>query len=182
MAIDDFLTATICEWSHNNYSVAMSSVCNAVDATAREEFSDGGNKNRYLKFLNKYLDIITEVGFGGAIFSRPGSTLNIPDPCDPNKTKNITEIIYDSIRCYLTHEASLPSNVEFTDRAFYGYENNIFKIPTRLIAALFLAVIASPINTGISISESWQLILDEKAVPINSLAGDASKVRQYLGL
>ena len=167
MAIDDFLTATICEWSHNNYSVAMSSVCNAVDATAREEFSDGGNKNRYLKFLNKYLDIITEVGFGGAIFSRPGSTLNIPDPCDPNKTKNIT---------------SLPSNVEFTDRAFYGYENNIFKIPTRLIAALFLAVIASPINTGISISESWQLILDEKAVPINSLAGDASKVRQYLGL
>ncbi|HML73090.1 MAG TPA: hypothetical protein PKB02_01210 [Anaerohalosphaeraceae bacterium] len=182
MAINDFLTACIREWSHKNYSVAMSCVCNAVDATAKKEYGTTKNKQRCLKFLNKYLDIITGVGFGGAILVSPGSTLRILNPLDPNKTENVTDIIYESLRCYLTHETSLPPNVEFTDRSFYGRVNNAFQIPTRLIAALFLAVVASPVNADISIAESCQLILDGKVVPINSLAGDALKVRQYLSL
>ena len=114
MALYDFLTGAVREFAFQNYAVAMACVCTALDATAKAEYG-GGTRQRCLKYVDRYLDIITLVGFGGAIVAVPGSTLKINDPINRNKTTNITEIIYDSIRCSLIHEANLPFAVAFTE-------------------------------------------------------------------
>jgi hypothetical protein len=181
MAIHDFLTGAVRELAFQNYAVAMACVCTALDATAKAEFG-GSTRQRCLKYINRYLDIITLVGFGGAIVAVPGSTLKVNDPINRTKTTNITEIIYDSIRCSLIHEANLPFAVAFTDRSFFGMENSVFLIPTRFIVALVLAVVASPHSLGEKIDESWGIVLDPRPIPINQLMGDASAVRSYLDL
>jgi hypothetical protein len=89
MAIHDFLTGAVREFAFRNSAVAMACVCTALDATAKAEYG-GKTRQRCLKFVDRYLDIITLVGFGGAIVTVPGSTLKVNDPINPTKTTNIT--------------------------------------------------------------------------------------------
>ena len=76
MAIEDFLNGALRECAAGNYPVAMASICTVVDSLGKTEYG-GGTRSRCLAFLDKYLDIITSLGFGGAIRANPGGTLNV---------------------------------------------------------------------------------------------------------
>ena len=159
----------------------MASICTAVDSVGKLEFG-GKTRPRCLSFVDKYLDIITSVGFGGAIRAQPGGTLNVLDPIDHAKTKNITEVVYDILRCSLIHEADLPFNVQFTSDAFYGVRNGVFLVPPTFFYAMLFAVVASPKMNGKLVIDSVQINWRGKPFPINQLMGDTAAVRIYLGL
>lgn len=181
MAIADFLNASIRGTQHGNFHAAMACVCIALDATAKLQFG-GKTRARCLRFVNEYLDIITCVGFNEAVIAKPGATLNLLDPTAPGATKNVTEIIYDSIRCALVHEANLPFNVDFTDEPFYGRKDSTFRIPIAMITALLLATICSPINAAAPILGDVKF--GWKTIPycLDTLRGDPIAVRSLLGV
>jgi hypothetical protein len=181
MAVADFLIASLREFQHGNYHAAMACVCIAVDATAKSEFG-GSSKARCLAFVDAYLDVITKVGLANAVVAGPGSTLKLRDPLSPGKTKRIQDIIYESIRCALIHEANLPIAVSFTEQAFYGFENSTFKIPTRMIIALFLAAIVSPANSGGRLPLDLELNVDGCSIRIVDIAAKPVALRALLQL
>lgn len=181
MAIEDFLNGALREVVAGNYPVAMACVCTVVDSVGKAEFG-GKTRGRCLAFVDRYLDIITSVGFGGAIRAQPGGTLNVLDPLDPTKTKSVREVVYDILRCSLIHEADLPFNVDFTADAFYGVRNGVFLIPTNFFYAMLFAVTASPTTKGACVVNSIQINWAGKPFPINQLMGDTAAVRAHLGL
>ncbi len=181
MSIESFMIGGIREFAFRNYPVSMACACIALDATANRELG-GGVGDRCKKFVNKYLDIISAVGTGGGILAVPGSTLCIADPRNPGSPAPVQDIIYYSIRNCLIHEAGLAANVAFTERAFLGIESGTFHISTRFIVAILLSVAASPVHAGVKIDEDLQIILDSRAIPFNSLIGNAAAVRAFLSL
>lgn len=181
MAIEDFLNGALRECAAGNYPAAMASICTVVDSLGKAEFG-GRTRTRCLAFLDKYLDIITTVGFGGAIRANPGGKLNVLDPMDPTKTKNVTEVVYDILRCSLLHEADLPFNVQFTSEALYGKRSGSFLIPTNFFYALLFAAIASPCMARKSIANEIQLTWRGALFPVNQLMGDTAAVRSFLSL
>ena len=181
MAIDDFLNVALREVLAGNYPVAMACICTAVDSSAKTEFG-GRSRSRCLAFINQYLDIITSVGFGGAILAMPGGTLNVLDPVNPTKTKNVSHVVYDVLRFFLIHEADLPYNVKFTDEAFYGLRNGFFFVPTNFFYALLFAVVASPTMSGRSISNNLQINWRGQNFPLKQMMGNTTSVRAFLGL
>jgi hypothetical protein len=181
MAIEDFMNGALRECAAGNYPVAMASICTVVDSLGKAEFG-GKTRSRCLAFLDKYLDIITTVGFGGAIRANPGGRLNVLDPMNPTKTKNVIEVVYDILRCSLIHEADLPFNVQFTQEAFYGKRSGDFLIPTNFFYALLFAAIASPCMAQKSIVNDIQLTWRGAPCPVNQLMGDTASVRLFLSL
>lgn len=161
--------------------MSMACACIALDATANRELG-GKVGDRCKNFVNKYLDIISVVGTGGVVLAAPGSTLCIADPRNPGSHTPIQDIIYYSIRNCLIHEAGLAANVAFTERAFLGIESGTFHMSTRFIVAIMLSVVASPVHSGVKMDEDWQIILDSRPIPFNSLMGDAAAVRAFLSL
>lgn len=133
-----------------------------------------------MAFINRYLDIVATVGFGGTILVNPGATLIVDAPKDPSKTKNITKVLYDIVRCSLIHEADLPFNVQFTDDGFYGMRNGIYLIPTNFFYALLFSIVASPSMHGKSVMSEIQISLRGQLFPINEMIGNASAVRTFL--
>jgi len=172
---------SIREFTNGNPAVSMACICIALDATAKIELG-GSTRKRCIQYVEKYLDIITMIGFGGAVLAVPGSCLHVLDPLHPKQTENVTHIIYDAIRCSLIHEANLPFKVEFTKKSFFGIENSTFLIPINMVVALMAAVIVSPTNSNIKLDDSFGLILKNERFPINQLVGNASKLRIILGL
>jgi hypothetical protein len=181
MAIEDFMNGALRECAAGNYSVAMACICTVVDSLGKAEFG-GRTRSRCLAFLDRYLDIITTVGFGGAIRANPGARLNVSDPMDPNKTKNVTEVVYDILRSSLIHEADLPFNVQFTQEAFYGKRDGNFLIPINFFYALFFASIASPSMAQKFIVNDIQITWRGAPCPVNQLMGDTVAVRSFLSL
>lgn len=161
------------------FDSAMSLACAALDATAKNEF--GGNVGeRWTAFVNANLDIITHVGFGGAILSAPGANLHVLDPETPGKTSSLESIIYKSIRCNLLHEASLPGTAMFTPFAFYGIRENVFYIPAHFIHALLLVVVGAKSNAVRSMGIDIELNLTP--LRVNELWGKSELVRIKLGI
>ena len=181
MAIVYFMNGALGECAAGNYPVAMASICTVVDSLGKAEFG-GSTRRRCLAYLDRYLDIITFVGFGGAIRANPGGKLNVMDPLDPTKTKNVTEVIYYILRCSLIHEADLPFTVQFTTESFYGKRSGSFLIPINFFYALLFASIASPCMAQASIANDIQLTWRQTPFPVNKLMGDSTAVRSFLSL
>ncbi|MGB9689693.1 hypothetical protein [Thermogutta sp.] len=169
-----------------DYESAMIAVCVALDATAGREFPQfatiSGAGKRCTAFMNKNLDIITAVGFGGAICSAPGSTLNLKTPGSSNRLEALEKIIYKTLRCTLLHEASLPEKVVFTEDAFYGERDGHFYIPVPMIYALLLAVIGASSNSGCQIPGDLRIRIRGKDLAVNELWGKADDIRKHLGI
>jgi hypothetical protein len=101
---------------------------------------------------------------------------------DPNKTKNVTEVVYDILRSSLIHEADLPFNVQFTQEAFFGKRDGNFLIPINFFYALFFASIASPSMAQKFIVNDIQVTWRGAPCPVNQLMGDTVAVRSFLSL
>lgn len=182
MAVSDFINGAIREFAFRNYPVSMASACIALDASANKETPARTVGDRCKIFIDSYLDIISVVGTGGGACVMPGAKLCPPDPRSPGKFTPIQDVIYDSIRCCLIHEAALATHIAFTDDAFLGVRSAQLEISNRMIVALLLAVAASPTNAGIKIYESWAIVLDSRQVPFNQLFGDRIAVTNWLGI
>lgn len=183
MAVSDFLNGAIREFAFRNYPVSMACACIALDATAKK-VNPGLKKvgDRCRAFIDSYYDIITVVGTAGAIRADPGGRFCLPDPLNPGQFAAIQDIIYESIRCCLIHDAGLAAHISFTDEAFLGVQNTKLVISTRMIVALLLAVAASPGSKGMVIDESWVIILDSRQIPFNAILGDRGKVMAWIGI
>jgi hypothetical protein len=101
---------------------------------------------------------------------------------DPNKTKNVTEVVYDILRCSLIHKAGLPFNVQFTQEAFYGKRDGNFLVPINFFYALFFASIASPPMSQKFIVSDIQIRWRGAPCPVNQLMGETVAVRLFLSL
>jgi hypothetical protein len=189
MSIASRVAEAVRHLAEKDYESAMIAVCIALDATARREFPKlATNKDtgkRCTAFVKANLDIITSVGFGGAILAAPGSTLRLKTPGSLQSSAEIKElekIIYETLRCTLLHEASLPGNVAFTEEVFYGEKNGQFYIPAAMVYALLLAIIGASCNSNCKIIGDWHIQIGEKALPLNVLWGKADRIREHLGI
>lgn len=179
MAVENFLMAAVREFNHGNYLPSMACAWVALDGTARIEIG-GDHKKRCIKFLDRNIDIICKVGFGGAIMTVPGGKFALMNPKKPNETQELKLIIYEAIRSALLHEADLPDGVIFTDQVRFGVFDDQFNIPTTLIPALFLAAIGSPVNKGKKVDDTCEFRWDGGIISINDVMGDSSAIRQLL--
>lgn len=179
MAVENFLMAAVREFNHGNYLPSMACACVALDGTARIEIG-GGPKERCIKFLDRNIDIICKVGFGGAIMTVPGGSFLLMNPKKPNETQDLKLIIYEAIRSALLHEADLPTGVVFTKEVHFGGSERQFHIPISLIPALFLATIGSPVNKGKNVDDTCEFRWDGGIIRINEVMGDSSAIRKLL--
>lgn len=181
MSIESWLREAIQQLQAEKFEAAMTSACISLDATAKNEFGPG-SEQRCRRFVQANLDIITCVGFGGAILAAPGSTVKLKQPDAPAGCIPVEDIIYKSIRCHLIHEASLPANLSFTKDAFYGERNRTFHIPILMIYAIILSVIAAPTNSSRSFGSDIVMDLNGKQLHLEHLWGKTDIVRRHLGI
>lgn len=181
MSIESSVREVIQQLQDEKFDAAMTSACISLDATAKNEFGSGSER-RCRQFVQANLDIITSVGFGGAILAAPGSTVKLKQPESPAGCISVEDIIYKSIRCHLIHEASLPANVSFTKDAFYGERNGAFHIPVLMIYAVILSVVAAPTNSSRSLGSDIVMTLKGKQLYLERLWGKADILRQQLGI
>jgi len=179
MSIESFVRDAFELIQRGRFESAMSLACAALDATAKNEFG-GDVGQRWKAFVNASLDIITAIGFRGAILAVPGSHLNVLDPESPSTTSSIENIIYKSIRCNLLHEASLPGNAMFTIEAFYGIREGTFYVPVSLIYAVLLVVVGAKSNASRLMDVEIQLSLE--LLRIKELWGKPELIRTKLGI
>lgn len=181
MSIESSIGDAFEQLQRGRYDSAMTLACTSLDATASNEFG-GAVGARWEAFVNANLDIITHVGFGGALRVSPGATVNIKRPESPTSTISNKDVIYKSIRNCLIHDASLPDKVSFTQDAFYGERDGAFHVPVLLIYALLLAVIATPSNAPRSLSSPIEVAVCGKRLEVNDLWGKPDALRRELGL
>lgn len=153
MSIESSVREALRQLRDREFDNAMTSACITLDATAKNEFGDC--TQRFQRFVRGNLDIITYVGFGGAIVACPGATLKLKWPKSPDGCVAVEDIVYKSIRCPLIHEASLPERVCFTEDAFYGERDGVLCIPVNMIYAIVLSVIAAPTNRSRSLGSDF---------------------------
>lgn len=189
MSIASRVAESLRHLNEKDYESAMIAVCIALDATARREFpplaTNRDTGKRCEAFVRKNLDIITRIGFGGAILAAPGSTLRIRSPASPQSSTQVMElerIIYQTLRCTLLHEGSLPENVVFTEDVFYGENGPHFCIPVAMVYALLLAIIGASCNRCCHIAGDWRIRIWEKDLCVNELWGKADSIRNHLGI
>jgi len=176
MSIEALVEDSLGLLQKSRFDASMSLACACLDATATKEFGEKVGY-RWKMFTRSRMDIISSVGFGGALLVAPGVNLNIKNPAKPSETVPFESVIYKTIRCFLVHGASLPPGVEFTPDAFYGERNGIFHIPSNMILALVLAVVSSPSNAGRVMGIDFQITLSGKKIGINKLWGKTSELR-----
>lgn len=182
MGIIDKVRDSIRLLQDGGYESAMALACTALDATAKKEFPSLSPGDRIKRFLNKNLDIVTVVGFGGALYCAPGSKLRLKDPQSASKSHQVEDletIVYKAIRCKLVHEASLPEDVVFTEDPFYGEKDGKFFLPTRIIWAILLAVVASPCSGAWSGHEDVPLDFPQEGGSLRQLWGNPDAVRTF---
>ena len=181
MSIECFVQDAFELIRRDRFESAMALACAALDATAKSEFSGQVQVGeRWEAFVKSNLDIITVVGFSGAIHAAPGGILRVLDPERPDDVAPIEKIIYKSIRCNLMHEASLPGGARFTPERFYGIRDGTFYIPVSFIYALLLAVVGAKSNASRRIDV--QIELNPARLKINELWGKSELVRSKLGV
>lgn len=181
MSIESLLREALEQLQAEKFEAAMISACISLDATAKNEFG-GGSKRRCRQFVRSNLDIISSVGTGGAILSVPGSTLALKKPESPSSTSPLEDIIYESARCHLVHEASLPPSVRFTTEAFYGERNGIFYLPALMIYAIILSVIAAPTNSHRSLGIDIVMTIFGRQLHLEHFWGKPETLRHQLGI
>ena len=147
-------------------------ICAAIDATAKNESGKAG-RTSYKEFLHQNLGLITNVAFGGT------QILNIHLLYDhPQVKKNsdgtvpVQEILYHVVRCGLYHDAALPADIAFTDKAQIRVEQDgQIVLPLGLIYGLITAVVVSPANRDERAPKEGMLNLGDFPIPINKLWG-----------
>lgn len=188
MSIANFVADSITLLTTRSYDSAMCLAMNAADATANREYYptlSGQRKvwQRCQKFFQDNYDIITSVGTGGAIYSAPGSTLNLPDPDKQSGNLSPLEgILYHAVRCNLTHEAQFPAGTFFNEEPLLGKVGNGYSVPVLFIYAVLLAVIGARTNAGVEIGAGTWIKVGGKQVFPDQCWGDGAKVRRILGL
>jgi hypothetical protein len=181
MSIESSLREALEQLQVEKFEAAMTSACISLDATAKHEFGSS-SKRRCRQFIQSQLDIISYVATGGAILSVPGSTLNLKRPESPSSPSSFEDIIYESIRCHLVHEASLPANVRFTKEAFYGERDGVFFVPVLMIYAIILSVIAAPTNSNKSLGTDIVMTIFGRQFRLKELWGKPGVLRHQLGI
>jgi hypothetical protein len=184
MSIGDFVNDSILLLKNGRYESAMCIAMNAMDATAKLEYPDlskpGNVGERNLRFVRDNYDSISVVGTGGAIYSAPGSHLNLPDPKTAG-TSSLEDILY-IVRCQLTHEAVLPTDTFFNEQAVFGRIHTGFSIPINFIYAVLLAVVGAKANTNVNSRPGDVLIFRGKLIPITECWGCKDKITSLLGI
>ena len=181
MSIELLLREALEQLQAEKFEAAMTSACISLDATAKNEFNTG-SKRRCRQFVQSNLDIISSVGTGGAILAVPGSILALRKPESPSLSSPLEDIIYESVRCHLVHEASLPTNVCFTKEAFYGERDGVFYLPVLMIYALILSVIVAPTNSHRSLGTDIVMTIGRKQFRLEELWGKSEVLRRQLGI
>jgi hypothetical protein len=124
MSIGKRITRCIDRIAAGDPEDALFEICAAIDATAKKEFGKS-DRTSYKKFLHQNLGLITHVAFGGT------KILNIHLPYvhpqvkkNPDGTVAVQELLYHAVRCCLYHDATLPSDITFTDKAQIRVDQN----------------------------------------------------------
>ena len=185
MSVGDFINDSMLLLRQKRYESAMCLAMNALDVTASREYPElagpGKVGERCMRFVRDHYDILTAVGTGGAIYAAPGSHLNLPDP-KTGTTNSLEGILYNTVRCMLTHETALPGDTFFNEQAVYGKTSQGFSIPVAMICAVILAVVGAKTNTGERSNPDTGLIIRDQKVPIAECWGRKDKILSLLGM
>jgi hypothetical protein len=185
MSVGDFINDSMLLLGHKRYESAMCLAMNALDVTASREYpvlaGPGKVGERCMRFVRDHYDIVTSVGTGGAIYSAPGSHLNLPDP-KTGTTNSLEGILYHTVRCLLTHETALPGDTFFNEQAVYGQTPQGFSIPAAMVYAVILAVVGANTNTGETSNADIGLIVRDQKIPIAECWGRKEKILSLLGM
>lgn len=185
MSIADYVYDSMMLLGQQRYASAMCLAMNALDATAAREYPQlkgrGHVTDRFLRFVRDQYDLVTNVGTGGAIYSAPGSHLNLPDP-DKGTTNSLEDILYECMRCYLTHETKLPKDAFFNEQPVYGKTPQGFSIPVAMVYAVILAVVGARTNVGETFDAPLGLTIKGQKIPIAECWGCKEKILSLLGM
>jgi hypothetical protein len=95
---------------------------------------------------------------------------------------SLEDILYNSMRCYLTHEAKLPADAFFNEQAVYGKTPQGFSIPVAMVYAVILAVVGAKTNTGETSNAGIGLIIRGQKIPIAECWGCKERILSLLGM
>ena len=185
MSVGDFINYSMLLLGQKQYESAMCLAMNALDATAGREYPKLAGKGkvgeRCRRFVRDHYDILTSVGFGGAIYATPGAKLKMPDP-RTGEIKSLEEILY-GLRCELTHRTALPKDAFFNEQAVYNMKTSLgFSIPAHLVYAVILAVVGAKTNIGETSNADMGLIIRDQKIPIAECWGCKEKILSLLGM
>jgi hypothetical protein len=155
----------------------------ALSATARLENPRVRDKAACRKFLEKYLPIISKIGWVSFGVSQPiNFRYRRLDSRAPGiAVRTMPEMLYDVVRCTGVHEAKLPDNLKFTEHPIIQLGNDgELVLPINLIYGLLVAIIASPENADQKIEGDPVLSFDGKSIHVNELWGDRGKTGQFI--
>ncbi len=179
MGISKFIEIALEMVERDENAIALSLTASAIDATAKKMTNTKKNRERYLKFLEKYMRIITFRGLPGIVAS--GIRIKCENwkavKADKNGYASLEEIIYTAIRCGLIHECEIDKMIVFTDKTIIGNQKNIFMLPKELVNGLILAVILSEYNKEEKSNDNKSLLIRDREYKINDLWGKEKQFR-----
>ena len=136
--IQEFTKLSKAEFSKENYVVAFSLACQALDAASKSIYPKLLSGERFKKAINDNFALFCAKGLPGIsctdiIFSneflKKELELN-------NDTAPLREIIYKTVRCSLIHECKLPKCIKLTKKILVGSKNGSFYLPVSIILGL----------------------------------------------
>lgn len=171
MSIANRVSETIDKMDAGDPESALFSICAAIESTAVREYGKRG-KSSYKKFIHENLGLITSIAFAGT------RILNIHLGYDHPDIKkradglcSIEQILYHAVRCGLYHEASLPSNLKFSEPKQIRVEDGKVVLPSSLIFGFVMAVVVSPVNKDEISPKLSSLNFGSFSIPISMLWG-----------
>ncbi len=183
MSIGEFINDAIFLLAQKRFNTAMCLAMDALDATAKREYPAliGNDKvgERCRQFIRDHYDVITIVGFGGAIAALPGSTLRLPDP-ETGATTNFEQILYKFVRSFLTHEAQLPANSFFNEQGIFGKTSTGYSIPFAMVYGVILAVVGAETNGGERIETDLAVLVGKQQIRLADYWGQKTKMISLL--
>jgi hypothetical protein len=180
VSVQSYLNNAIRLAEIGEYETAMLLICSCIDATAAREFKINRVGTRINKFVRDNYDIVTSIGFGGAVYAAPGGLLQVLDPAKPNTIKPLEKVIYELIRCELVHGAGLPERIRFDTQQRYGEFESWFCLPVNFVLSLFLCVVMSPSNSDLRFDDQLELKVLDRHFHLNSCAGSKAFVLSVL--
>ncbi len=174
MGISNFIASSIDALDTGRNDVALALACSAVDATSSRLTGYKNNSaKRFKDFISENMEIVTLFGFPGICCGTIEiKCINVKDIKTNSKGyAPISEIIYKTIRCGLTHECKIDERIEFTEQTKIADFHGKFKLPKQIILGLIMAVILSPKNLDCRVSAAYAILLNDKQIRINDLWG-----------
>ncbi|MFZ3073481.1 MAG: hypothetical protein WA162_09580 [Thermodesulfobacteriota bacterium] len=184
MSIGSFVSASLDLYRADKHDVALSIACSAVDATAAKGSNEKSNKKKYRNFIRQSMHIITTFGFPG--IEADGIRIkctnvkddygrDLADDKDEQDYKDglvgMESIIYHTLRCGLIHQCESDRRIEFTKDTYIGDFVDRFKIPSKIVVGLIMAVVLSPHNKDEKINNESNVVLWGKEYEVDSLWG-----------